>query len=85
MKKMTTTEVKEQIEWTKMRVDLAMEGEGLYDICFDCLKNHEIMLMTMFILWVRDNDRDLKARANLVPPEREKILTGGGDKGRKDR
>ncbi len=48
------------MEWTKTRIDLAMEGENLYDISFNYLKNRELMLVMMFVLWVRDNGRELK-------------------------
>ncbi len=76
-KTMKKTEAEEQVEWTETRIDLAMEGENLYDISFDYLKNRELMLVTMFILWARDNGRELKKRAELVPTDREKVLTGG--------
>ncbi len=76
-KTMKKTEAEEQVEWTKTRIDLAMEGENLYDISFDYLKNRELMLVTMFVLWAQDNGRELKKRAELVPTDREKVLTGG--------
>ncbi len=64
------------------RIDLVMEGENLYDISFDYLKNRELMLVTMFVLWVRDNGKELKKRVELVPTNREKVLTGGTRKRR---
>ncbi len=57
---MKKTEAEEQVEWTETRIDLAMEGENLYDISFDYLKNRELMLVTMFVLWAWDHGKELK-------------------------